>query len=74
MKLAHDRAFTILGNHAEQMHTMSKVLIERETVEGQACDMLLENKWDEYLKNEKAGLTKKSKSEDKVLKLKESEN
>jgi cell division protease FtsH len=56
MKQAYDTAKKILSEHADQMHTMASVLLERETVDGEACDMLLDNRWDEYLEREKAGL------------------
>ena len=52
MKEAHDRAHAILSSHADQMDLMASVLLERETVEGEACEALLENKWDEYLARE----------------------
>ncbi|MCI8424727.1 MAG: hypothetical protein HFJ72_03590, partial [Adlercreutzia sp.] len=52
MKEAHDRAHKILSDHAEQMDLMASVLLERETVEGEACEALLDNKWDEYLARE----------------------
>ena len=52
MKEAHDRAHKILAEHADQMDLMASVLLERETVEGEACEALLDNKWDEYLARE----------------------
>ena len=52
MKDAHDRAYEILSSHREQMDLMANVLLERETVEGEACLALLDNTWDEYLKHE----------------------
>ncbi|WP_420915323.1 ATP-dependent zinc metalloprotease FtsH [Adlercreutzia wanghongyangiae] len=52
MKEAHDRAHKILSEHADQMDLMASVLLERETVEGEACEALLNNKWDEYLARE----------------------
>ncbi len=52
MKEAHDRAYEILSTHREQMDLMASVLLERETVEGEACAALLDNKWDDYLKRE----------------------
>ncbi len=52
MKEAHDRAHKILSEHAEQMDLMASVLLARETVEGEACQALLDNKWDEYLERE----------------------
>ena len=52
MKEAHDLAHEILGARKEQMDLMAKVLLERETVEGEACQALLDGKWDEYLLRE----------------------
>ena len=52
MREAHDRAYDILTSHADQMHLMANVLLERETVDGEACQALLDNKWDEYLEHE----------------------
>lgn len=49
MREAHERAERILGERREQLDLMAKVLLERETVEGDAVDALLENTWDEYL-------------------------
>lgn len=52
MKEAHDTAYQILSSKRDQMDLMASVLLERETVEGEACDALLDNKWDEYLSRE----------------------
>lgn len=52
MKQAHTSATKILTDNKDQMIKMAEVLIERETVEGEACDALLDNKWDEYIANE----------------------
>ncbi len=52
MKEAHDRAYEILSSRRDQMDLMAAVLLERETVEGEACEALLENRWDEYLERE----------------------
>ncbi|MDD6786274.1 MAG: ATP-dependent zinc metalloprotease FtsH [Eggerthellales bacterium] len=52
MKEAHDRAYEVLTANADQMHNMAAVLLERETVEGEACDALLNNTWEEYLDRE----------------------
>ena len=52
MKEAHDRAYEILTTNADQMRTMAGVLLERETVEGEACEALLNNTWDDYLEHE----------------------
>ena len=56
MKQAYDTAKEVLSAHADQMHLMASVLLERETVDGPACDALLDGTWDEYLEKEKAGL------------------
>ena len=52
MKEAHDRAYHILSTHREQMDLMASVLLERETVEGEACKALLDNSWNDYLQRE----------------------
>ena len=52
MKEAHDRAYHILSTHREQMDLMASVLLERETVEGEACKALLDNNWNDYLQRE----------------------
>ena len=52
MKEAHDRAHEVLVAHRDQMDLMASVLLERETVEGDACQALLDNRWDEYLAHE----------------------
>lgn len=49
MREAHIKAHDILEAHADQMHQMAHVLLVRETVEGEAVDALLDNKWNEYL-------------------------
>jgi cell division protease FtsH len=49
---AHDTAYTILTENREQLDLMASVLLERETVEGEAVDALLNNKWQEYLERE----------------------
>ena len=53
MKEAHDRAYEILSAHRDQMDVMASVLLERETVEGEACQALLNNTWADYLDHEK---------------------
>ena len=52
MKEAHDTAYEILSSRADQMNLMANVLLERETIDGEACDALLDNRWDEYLLRE----------------------
>ncbi len=63
MREAHDTAHRILSEHADQMNMMVEVLLERETVEGEACEALLENKWDEYLEREVEILAAKDREE-----------
>lgn len=52
MKEAHDRAYDILSTHGGQMKLMASVLLERETVDGEECTALLDNRWAEYLQKE----------------------
>lgn len=56
MREAHDRAYEILSSRKEQMELMASVLLERETVDGDACEALLDNKWADYLKLEQSGV------------------
>ena len=63
MKEAHDRAHEVLIANEQQMHTMAAVLLERETVEGEACDALLNNTWDDYLVHEVDLIAQREKEE-----------
>ena len=63
MREAHDRAYEILSTHPDQMNLMASVLLERETVEGEACEALLENRWDEYLAHEDEIIARKEAEE-----------
>ena len=54
MKQAHDTAYEILSAHKDQMDLMASVLLERETVDGDACQALLDNTWAEYLAHEQS--------------------
>ncbi|MGN0077079.1 MAG: cell division protein FtsH, partial [Parafannyhessea sp.] len=49
MREAHQRAHDVLSARDGQMRTMARVLLARETVEGDAVNALLDNKWDEYV-------------------------
>ena len=49
MREAHDRAKQILEERREQLVTMANVLLERETVEGEAVEALLNDEWSAYL-------------------------
>ncbi|MDY2777236.1 MAG: ATP-dependent zinc metalloprotease FtsH [Collinsella sp.] len=52
MREAHERAERILRERRDQLELMAKVLIERETVEGEAVTALLDDEWDSYLERE----------------------
>ena len=54
MREAHARAAEILEARHDQLDLMAKVLLERETVEGEAVEALLDNEWDSYLEREAA--------------------
>ena len=61
MREAHRRAEAILSARREQLDLMAEVLLERETVEGEAVEALLDNEWDTYLQREAAGSKKQSR-------------
>ncbi len=63
MKEAHDRAEEILQSHKDQMDLMATVLLERETVEGEACQALLDDEWDDYLLREDDIIAAKEREE-----------
>ena len=63
MKGAHDRAYEILSSHRDQMDLMASVLLERETIDGAACQALLDNRWSEYLEHEDEIIAKKDREE-----------
>ena len=52
MREAHRRAVEILDARRDQLDLMAKVLLEREAVEGDAVNALLDNEWDAYLERE----------------------
>ena len=54
MREGHERARKVLGERRDQMDTMARVLLERETVEGAAVDALLDGRWDEFAAAEAA--------------------
>ncbi|MDR1422030.1 MAG: ATP-dependent zinc metalloprotease FtsH [Coriobacteriales bacterium] len=60
METAHKRARQTLESRREQMELMVGVLIERETVDGEALEALLNDTWDEYLSGEEELLAKKA--------------
>jgi cell division protease FtsH len=49
---AHDRAYKVLDARRDQMDNMAGVLLERETVDGEALKALLNDTWDDYLVHE----------------------
>lgn len=59
MREAHDRAEKILVERHDQLDLMATVLLDRETVEGEAVTALLNNTWDEYLSSEGSMLAQK---------------
>ena len=61
IKGAHDRAYEILSSHRDQMDLMASVLLERETIDGAACQALLDNRWSEYLEHEDEIIAKKDR-------------
>ena len=63
MKEAHDRAYEILSAHRDQMDLMASVLLERETIEGEGCQALLDNRWGEYLEHEDEIIANKQREE-----------
>ncbi len=64
MRDAHDLAYKILTEHADRMHVMASVLLERETVDGEACVALLNGEWESYLEREGDILAKKAAEEE----------
>lgn len=67
MKEAHDKAEHILRERRDQLDLMVNVLLERETVEGDAVKALLNNTWDEYLVEEKSRLEKQKQEEQEAI-------
>ena len=53
MRTGHERARSVLDARRDQMDTMARVLLERETVEGAAVEALLDGRWAEYEAGEK---------------------
>jgi cell division protease FtsH len=51
---AYDKAHTILADRREQLDLMADVLIERETVDKEELAALLDDRWAEFLVEEKA--------------------
>jgi cell division protease FtsH len=51
---AWEQANKILRERRDQLDLMARVLVERETVDKDQLEALLENHWDEYLKKEEA--------------------
>jgi cell division protease FtsH len=51
---SYEKARTILTERKVQLDLMADVLIERETVDREELEALLENRWDEFLEQEQA--------------------
>ncbi len=51
---AYEKARTILSERRAQLDLMAEVLIERETVDREELQALLDNRWEEYLEQEAA--------------------
>ena len=60
MANAHQVAHGVLSTRREQIDLMAEVLLERETVEGEALEALLNNRWAEYLEQESDILARKA--------------
>jgi cell division protease FtsH len=60
MESAHEIARQILSERREQIELMVDVLVERETIEGEALKALLDNTWAEYLEDEEEILSQKA--------------
>ena len=74
MREAHERAVKILSERSEQLKLMASVLLERETVEGDAVDALLNNEWDAYLEREgDIVAAKEARNEEAARRQKESD-
>ncbi|AEB06185.1 membrane protease FtsH catalytic subunit [Coriobacterium glomerans PW2] len=59
MREAHRRSSTILETNRAQVDLVARVLLERETVEGDAVVALLDGKWESYLASEEELLAAK---------------
>ena len=60
MHKAHERASAVLASRREQIELMATILLERETVEGEALEALLDNTWYLYIVNEEEILARKA--------------
>jgi cell division protease FtsH len=67
MAKAYDVAYQTLVERREQIELMVQVLMDRETVEGQALEALLNNTWDDYLEHEDEILAKRAEDERKQI-------
>ncbi|MDR3037088.1 MAG: ATP-dependent zinc metalloprotease FtsH [Coriobacteriales bacterium] len=67
MAKAYDVARETLESRRAQMDLMAQILMDRETVEGQALEALLESTWDNYIQHEDEILAKKAEDERKQI-------
>ncbi len=61
---AFDKSFKILSERRAQLDLMADVLVERETVDKDELEALLNGTWDEFLVKEKAAEAEKGDSDD----------
>ncbi|MCE5191968.1 MAG: cell division protein FtsH, partial [Actinomycetia bacterium] len=59
-----DKAFKILSERREQLDLMASVLVERETVDKDELEALLNGTWDQQLVKEKAAAAEKKDADD----------
>ncbi|MBN1193686.1 MAG: AAA family ATPase, partial [Coriobacteriia bacterium] len=62
---AYEVAYKILTERRKQLDLMADVLVERETVDKDELEALLEDRWDEYLEEEKRREAEESKTKGK---------
>jgi hypothetical protein len=62
MAKAHDVAYVVLDERREQIEKMAEILMERETVDGEALEALLNNTWDDYIEHEEEILANKAEA------------
>lgn len=60
---AHEVARATLNERKDQMDLMVSILLDRETVDGEALEALLNNTWHDYLEHEDEILAKKAEAE-----------
>ena len=80
MRKAHARAHEVLVSRKPQVELMATVMLDRETLDGEALEALLNNSWENYVEHEdeilaeKAAALKKQEEEDERRRLEEERN